>query len=82
MKYIIVFTKSKISSIAAFYGMNNRNSRCVKTIEMTNEVLDNYYINDKIKIEPLLNKLSDNFQMILFNQLKMGNLPLKALYIY
>ena len=62
--------------------MNNRNSRCVKTIEMTNEVLDNYYINDKIKIEPLLNKLSDNFQMILFNQLKMGNLPLKALYIY
>ena len=49
---------------------------------MTNEVLDNYYINDKIKIEPLLNKLSDNFQMILFNQLKMGNLSLKALYIY
>ena len=62
--------------------MNNRNSRCVKTIEMTNEVLDNYYINDKIKIEPLLNKLSDNFQMILFNKLKMGNLSLKALYIY
>ena len=62
MKYIIVFTKSKISII--------------------DEVLDNYYINDKIKIEPLLNKLSDNFQMILFNKLKMGNLSLKVLYIY
>jgi len=53
--------KSKIASIASFYGLNNTNSSFVKTIERADEILNNYYIDEKNKIGGLLDKLFGKF---------------------
>ena len=53
--------KSKIASISAFYGLNKTNSSYIKAIEEANEILGNYYINEKNKVEYLLNELFGKF---------------------
>ena len=53
--------KTKIVSIATFHELNNTNTSFVKIIERSNEILDNYYIYEKDKIENLLNELYDKF---------------------
>ena len=53
--------KTKIVSIATFHELNSTNTSFVKIIERANEILDNYYIYEKDKIENLLNELFDKF---------------------
>ena len=53
--------QSKIASIASFYGLNSTNSSFVKSIELADEILNNYYIEEKNKIGGLLNKLFGKF---------------------
>ena len=68
--------KSIIASIAAFYGLNNTNSSFVKTIEKASEILNNYYINEKQKIELLLNNLLGKFSNESFQSIENGHLIL------
>ena len=58
---VISSKKSKIANIAAFYGLNNTNISFVNIIENANEILNNYYKNEKNLLEPLLNELFDKF---------------------
>ena len=48
-------TKSKIANIASFYGLNTTNVSFMAVIENANNILENYYIEEKKLIEPLLN---------------------------
>ena len=54
-------TKSKIANIASFYGLNTTNVSFVAVIENANNILENYYIEEKKLIEPLLNEVLDLF---------------------
>ena len=54
-------TKSKIANIASFYGLNTTNVSFVAVIEKANNILENYYIEEKKLIEPLLNNRLDLF---------------------
>ena len=67
--------KSKIASIASYYGVNDTNSSYVKIIEEAKEILNNYYINEKNLIEPKLNEILNNFE------LKSNQLILNGQYI-
>ena len=52
--------KSRIAEISSYY-LNNTDTSYVDIISKAKEILNNYYINEKNKIEPIINELIDNF---------------------
>ena len=54
-------TKSKIANIAAFYEYNGTNTSFVSVIENANNILANYYIEEKNLIGALLNNIFGKF---------------------
>ena len=54
-------TKSKIANIASFYGLNNTNISFIFVVEKADEILANYYIEEKKIIDHSLNDIFDNF---------------------
>ena len=70
--------KNRIANIASFYEANDTNTFFMNIIKSANDILNNYYIYEKDKIGPILNKffgeflnkslqLIDNGQLILDN---------------
>ena len=70
--------KNRIANIASFYEANDTNTFFMNIIKSANDILNNYYIYEKDKIDPILNKffgeflnkslqLIDNGQLILDN---------------
>ena len=53
--------KSKIAIIASFYESNSTYSSFMNIVKSACELLDNYYIYEKDKIKPILNKLFGKF---------------------
>ena len=76
---ILSSQKSKIASIASFYELNFTNSSFVKTIELADEILNNYYIDEKNKIGRLLNELFGRFLNASLLSIENGHLILDNL---
>ena len=83
--------KSKIAEISSYY-LNNTDTSYVDIIIKAKEILNNYYINEKGIIEPIINKMLDNFDKninngklnnirlnleVLLNKLENGTLSIK-----
>ena len=65
--------KSKVANIATYYGLNNTNTSFISIIENAREILENYYIEEKNKIEPLLNSMFDKFSKDSDEKIKNGH---------
>ena len=62
--------KSKIAEISSYY-LNNTDTSYVDIIQQAKEIMDNYYINEKELIEPLVDEMLYNFsQFTLVDTLK------------
>ena len=62
--------KSKIAEISSYY-LNNTDTSYVSIIQQAKEIMDNYYINEKEKIEPLVDVMLNNFpETTLIDELK------------
>ena len=52
--------KSKIAEISSYY-LNNTDTSFVDIIQKANEIMSNYYINEKKLIKPLIDQMLNNF---------------------
>ena len=55
--------KSKIAELSSYY-LNDTDTSYVNIIQQAKEIMDNYYINEKQKIEPLVDEMLNNFPEI------------------
>ena len=57
---ILSSKKSKIAEISSYY-LNNTDTSFVEIIKKANEIMSNYYINEKNLIKPLIDETLNNF---------------------
>ena len=65
--------KSRIAEISSYY-LNNTDTSYVDIIQQAKEIMDNYYLNEKELIEPLVDDMLNNFpERTLIEMLKNDN---------